>query len=222
MASTPAAHEVTRLLQALSRGDPNAMGRLIPLVYDQLHRVAAARFEGERGNHTLQPTALVHEAYLRLVDQRRVRWQNRAHFIGVAAHLMRRILIDHARGRLAAKRGGPPDTFTLANVAFTGEDQHEVPLLLHRRAVCVTAIDELGAVQRPAGPDEIDVLALDEALARLTALDAQQGRIVELRFFGGLTVEETAEVLGISAATVKRDWRLAKAWLHREMDGERS
>jgi RNA polymerase sigma-70 factor, ECF subfamily len=178
------------------------MSRLIPLVYDQLHRVAAARFGRERGNHTLQPTALVHEAYLRLVDQRRVRWQNRAHFIGVAAHLMRRILIDHARGRRAAKRGGPYENLTLAN-----------------------AIDELPAVRTPAGPnqiDEIDVLALEEALTRLTALDAQQGRIVELRFFGGLTVEETAEVLGISAATVKRDWRLAKAWLHREMDGGRS
>jgi RNA polymerase sigma factor (sigma-70 family) len=197
------------------------MDRLIPLVYDQLHRVAAARFQRERGNHTLQPTALVHEAYLRLVDQRRVHWQNRAHFIGVAAHLMRRILIDHARGRLAAKRGGPLDTFTLAAIAFTGEDQHEIPLLVHRRAVCATAIDELPPVQRPAGLDEIDVLALDGALARLCVLDAQQGRIVELRFFGGLTVEETAEVLGISAATVKRDWRLAKAWLHREMNGER-
>jgi RNA polymerase sigma factor (TIGR02999 family) len=182
------------------------MGQLMPLVYDQLRRVAAARFGRERANHTLQPTALVHEAYLRLVDQRRVRWQNRAHFIGVAAHLMRRILIDHARSHRAAKRGGPQEKFTLAN-----------------------AIDELPAVQTPAGQndiDEIDVLALEEALTRLTALDAQQGRIVELRFFGGLTVEETAEVLGISAATVKRDWRLAKAWLHREMagemDGERS
>lgn len=175
------------------------MGRLIPLVYDQLHRVAAARFECERANHTLQPTALVHEAYLRLVDQRRVRWQNRAHFIGVAAHLMRRILIDHARGRRAAKRGGPHDKITLAST-----------------------IDELPAVQRPSELDEIDVLALEDALTRLTELDAQQGRIVELRFYGGLTVEETAEVLGISPATVKRDWRLAKAWLHREMDGGRS
>jgi RNA polymerase sigma factor (sigma-70 family) len=147
-----------------------------------------------------------------------VRWQNRAHFIGVAAQLMRRILIDHARSHRAAKRGGPPDTFTLANVAFTSDDQHEVHFLIHRRAARAPRIDELPAVQRPA-PSEIDVLALDEALARLTALDAQQGRIVELRFFGGLTVEETAEVLGISAATVKRDWRLAKAWLHREMDG---
>lgn len=193
MASTPAAHEVTTLLHALSRGDPNAMARLIPLVYDQLHRLAAARFGHERGNHTLQPTALVHEAYLRLIPQRRVHWQSRAHFIGVAAQLMRRILIDHARGRHAAKRGGLPDKVTLPSVA-----------------------------RRPSAPSEIDVLALDDALERLTVLDAQQGRIVELRFFGGLTVEETAEVLGISAATVKRDWRLAKAWLHREIDGERS
>jgi RNA polymerase sigma factor (TIGR02999 family) len=186
----------------LSRGDRDALGLLIPLVYDQLHRVAAARFQRERGNHTLQPTALVHEAWLRLVDQRRVRWQNRAHFIGVAAQLMRRILIDHARGHRAAKRGGSHDTLALA------------PL--------IDELPERRASRMPAAPAPIDILALDEALARLTTLDAQQGRIVELRFFGGLTVEETAEVLGISAATVKRDWRLAKAWLHREIDGERS
>jgi RNA polymerase sigma-70 factor (ECF subfamily) len=192
----PAAnHDVTELLEELSSGNRDAMGQLMPLVYDQLRKLAAVRFERERGNHTLQPTALVHEAYLRLVDQRRVRWQNRAHFIGVAAQLMRRILIDHARGHDAIKRGGLHDKVTIS--------------------------DE---VLESAAPDEasgrttvVDVLALDDALARLTAIDAQQGRIVELRFFGGLTVEETAQVLGISPATVKREWRLAKVWLHREM-----
>ena len=190
----PAPDEVTRLLQEASGGNQDAMGRLIPLVYDQLRKLAAVRFERERADHTLQPTALVHEAYLRLVDQRRVRWQNRAHFIGVAAHLMRRILIDHARGRDAVKRGGGREHVML-------EDD----------------FDERPDLQAPAAPPAIDMVALDEALARLTALDAQQGRIVELRFFGGLTVDETAHVLGISPATVKRDWRLAKVWLHREM-----
>jgi RNA polymerase sigma-70 factor, ECF subfamily len=192
---TAANHEVTELLEALSSGNRDAMGQLIPLVYDQLHKLAAARFERERGNHTLQPTALVHEAYLRLVDQRRVRWQNRAHFIGVAAQLMRRILIDHARGRDAIKRGGEHDKVTISE-----------------------EILESATPEGTAGrTSEVDVIALDDALARLTAIDEQQGRIVELRFFGGLTVEETAQVLGISPATVKRDWRLAKVWLHREM-----
>jgi RNA polymerase sigma factor (TIGR02999 family) len=191
----PAAnHEVTELLDELSSGNRDAMVQLIPLVYDQLRKLAAVRFERERGNHTLQPTALVHEAYLRLVDQRRVRWQNRAHFIAVAAQLMRRILIDHARGRDALKRGGVHEKLTLCDELLES-----------------AAPDEAGK------PSEVDVLALDQALARLTALDAQQGQIVELRFFGGLTVEETAHVLGISPATVKREWRLAKVWLHREM-----
>jgi RNA polymerase sigma-70 factor (ECF subfamily) len=184
--SASQSHEVTRLLQELSGGDPEAMGRLIPLVYDQLRKLAASQFQHERRDHTLQPTALVHEAYMRLVGQRQVRWQSRAHFIGLAAHLMRRILIDHARGHRAAKRGG-----------------------LRER----TTLDELLA-QRD--PDGVDIIALDAALERLAALDPQQGRIVELRFFGGLTVEETALVLKISPATVKREWRLAKTWLYRE------
>jgi RNA polymerase sigma-70 factor, ECF subfamily len=170
------------------------MGRLMPLVYDHLRKLAAVHFRRERGDHTLQPTALVHEAYVRLVDQRAVRWQNRAHFIGIAAHLMRRILIDHARSRDALKRGGA----------------YEKVLL-----------DELLEPPAPDGSASIDVLALDEALTRLTEIDPQQGRIVELRFFGGLTVEETATVLEISPATVKRDWRLAKVWLHREMHRRR-
>ena len=192
----PAAnHAVTELLEELSSGNREAMGQLIPLVYDQLRKLAAVRFERERGPHTLQPTALVHEAYLRLVDQRRVRWQNRAHFIAVAAQLMRRILIDHARGRDALKRGGQYDTVTISD----------------------EILESIAPEHAPGRPSEVDVIALDRALARLTAIDAQQGRIVELRFFGGLTVEETAQVVGISPATVKREWRLAKVWLHREM-----
>jgi RNA polymerase sigma-70 factor (ECF subfamily) len=181
-----ASHEVTRLLQELSSGNPDALSRLIPLVYDQLRKLAASQFERERRDHTLQPTALVHEAYIRLLGQHHVHWQSRAHFVGLAAHLMRRILIDHARSHLAAKRGGL---------------QHQITL------------DE--SLQR-CEPEGVDILALDAALERLTAIDPQQGRIVELRFFGGLTVEETAVFLKISPATVKRDWRLAKAWLYRE------
>jgi RNA polymerase sigma-70 factor, ECF subfamily len=187
-----ASHEVTRLLQEASSGNPDAMSRLIPLVYDQLRKLAASQFERERHDHTLQPTALVHEAYIRLVGQRHVRWQNRAHFIGLAARLMRRILIDHARSHHAAKRGG---------------SQQRIPL------------DESLPGREP---DSLDIIALDAALQRLSALDPQQGRIVELRFFGGLTVEETALVLEISPATVKRDWSLAKAWLHREIRKARS
>jgi RNA polymerase sigma-70 factor, ECF subfamily len=184
-----ASHEVTRLLQEASSGNPDAMSRLIPLVYDQLRKLAASHFERERRDHTLQPTALVHEAYIRLVGQRNVRWQNRAHFVGLAARLMRRVLIDHARSHHALKRGGLRQKISL--------DESSQPL------------------QAPE-PEGLDIIALDAALHRLTALDPQQGRIVELRFFGGLTIDETALVLKISPATVKRDWQLAKAWLHRE------
>ena len=154
--------EVTRLLGEIGRGDKDAMNRLMPLVYDELHRLARAYFRRERGEHTLQPTALVHEAYLRLVDQRRVRWQNRSHFFGVAAQLMRRILVDHARRRRRVKRGG---------------------------GVPMVSLDEAAVVSRQ--PD-VDLLALDEALNRLAEIDQRKARIVELRFFGGLEVEETA------------------------------
>jgi RNA polymerase sigma factor (TIGR02999 family) len=179
---------VTRLLIEWSNGDKEALKRLMPLVYDELRRVASRQLRHERRDHTLQPTALVHEAYLKLIDQRRVRWQNRAQFFGVASRLIRRIVVDHARRRHAAKRGGGLQTFWPA-AARRGVERN------------------------------VDVLALDAALARLGALDLQQARVVELRFFGGLDVEETAEVLGISTATVKRDWRTAKAWLYREMQG---
>ena len=187
---SPSSHIVTRLLQEWGGGDRGALDRLIPFVYEELRRQAARHLRRERSGHTLQTTALVHEAYLRLVDQKGARWQNRAHFYAIAAQLMRRILVDHARKRRAAKRGGSDLRVTLNQASD------------------------------PAGGPEVDVLAVDEALTRLAALDPQQSRVVELRFFSGLTVEETAEVLGISPRTVKRDWNVAKAWLHREIGGK--
>jgi RNA polymerase sigma factor (TIGR02999 family) len=180
---------VTGLLQAWGGGDATALDRLVPIVYEELRRQAQRYLRRETPGHTLQTTALVHEAYLRLVDQRQARWQNRAQFFGVAAQLMRRILVDHARQRQAAKRGG---------------SAIQVPL------------DE-GAV---AGPEsDVDLVALDDALTRLAALDPQQARVVELRYFTGLGIEEAAEALGISPATVKREWAMARAWLKRELGG---
>jgi RNA polymerase sigma factor (TIGR02999 family) len=177
---------VTQLLADWSKGDQEALDGLMPLVYDELRRLAASYMRRERPDHTLQSTALVHEAYLRLVDQRSVKWQNRTHFFGVAAQLIRRLLVDHARTHQAAKRG----------------------------AAYKLSLDE--AIDVPEQRD-VSLLALDDALNTLAAMDPQQSRIVELRFFGGLSIEETAEVVGISPATVKRDWTLAKAWLYREM-----
>lgn len=182
-------HEgVTQMLVDWSNGDQSALDKLMPVVYDELRRLASNYLRRERAGHTLQPTALVNEAYLRLVDQRKARWQNRAQFFGVAAQLMRRILVDHARVRQAQKRGG--------------SDQQQL---------------SLSYADRIAKKPDVDLLALHEALNELTLIDEQQARIVELRFFGGLTIEETAEVLGISHATVERDWTLARAWLRREL-----
>jgi len=175
---------VTSLLVQLTDGDRDVLNELLPLVYDELRKLAAKYLRREREGHTLQPTALVHEAYLRLIDQTQVRWQNRAHFFGVAAQMMRRILVDHARTHNAEKRGG------------------EFQLLSLDENIDVSAT--------PAA----DLVALDDALNRLAAIDEQKSRIVELRFFGGLSVEETAEVLGVSAPTIKRQWRMAKAWLY--------
>jgi RNA polymerase sigma factor (TIGR02999 family) len=181
--STSSQHEVTRLLIRLTDGENAVLDDLLPLVYSELRRLAASYLRRERSDHTLQPTALVHEAYIRLVDQTQVRWQNRAHFFGVAAQMMRRILVDHARSQQAEKRGGEFQKLSLdENIDVSGE-----------RAA--------------------DLVALDEALTRLAELDPVKSRVVELRFFGGLSVEETAEVLGVSAPTVKRQWRMAKAWL---------
>lgn len=181
--------EVTELLQQWSEGREDALDRLLPEVYSELKRLAASYLRRERREHTLQATALVHEAFLKLVDQRAVRWQNRAHFFGIAAQLMRRILVDHARGRGAAKRGAGERHLSL-----------DEALLM-------------------AATRDVDLLALDEVLTRLATIDPQQSRIVELRFFGGLTIEETAEVLRISPATIGRDWTLAKAWLHASLKG---
>jgi RNA polymerase sigma-70 factor, ECF subfamily len=183
----PSSHEITLMLHEWSAGNREALEKLLPLVYDELHRQAARYLRRERRDHTLQTTALIHEAYLKLVDQRRVHWQNRAHFFAIAAQLMRRILVDHARTQGRAKRGGGDMRIMLTE------------------AVAVTQ-------QR-----DINLIALDEALSRLTAFDARQGRIVELRFFGGLDVEATAAVLSLSPATIKSDWSLAKAWLQREL-----
>ena len=181
---------VTQLLLAWSTGDRAALERLIPVVYPELRRIAGRYLRHERVGHTLQPTALVNEAYLKLIDQEHARWQNRAQFFGVAAQLMRRILVDHARERAAAKRGG--------------------------RATPVTLVDGMGASPGRA----IDVIALDEALTRLASLYPEQGRLVELRYFGGLTIEETGEVMGLSPATVKRQWATARAWLLAHLAGE--
>ena len=171
--------------------DKESLDKLMPAVYEELRRQAARYLRREQPGHTLQTTALIHEAYVRLVDQRNVQWQNRAQFFGMAAQMMRRILVDHARTKKRAKRGGSDIKISLADatVAVKGQD--------------------------------LDVVAVDEALTRLSKIDEQQSRVVELRFFSGLTVEETAEVMGISPATVKRDWSMAKAWLHRELGGDR-
>jgi RNA polymerase sigma factor (TIGR02999 family) len=183
--------EVTELLARWSAGDETALEQLVPLVYEECRRLAARQLRGERRDHTLNPTALVHELYLRLADQKRATWQSRAQFFAVAARLMRRILVDHARARHAQKRGAAPIMVTLSTAT-------DVP-------------EETGAA---------DILAIDEALERLAALDAEQVRIIELRFFAGLTVEETAHVLERSPRTIKREWQLARAWLYRELRGE--
>jgi RNA polymerase sigma-70 factor, ECF subfamily len=179
--------DITFLLSELAAGNKEAGEKLVPLVYDELKRLARSYMRRERPDHTLQTTALVHEAYLRLVQQQTVDWQSRSHFFGIAAQLMRRILIDHARGHLREKRGGAQGVLPLDGaIVFSPEHSEEL-------------------------------VKLDKALERLSKLDARQSRIVELRFFGGLTVEETAEFLGISPKTVKRDWSVAKAWLHAEL-----
>ncbi len=185
----PSSREVTGLLQAWSRGDEEALQKLMPLVYQQLHAAARRYMARERPGHTLQTTALIHETYLRLVDVRQVKWQNRAHFLAICAQLMRRILIDFARSRGYQKRGGA------------------VPHVNFDEALLVTA-----------QPD-FSLVALDDALNRLALVDGRKSRVVELRFFGGLGVKETAEVMKISVDTVMRDWKFAKVWLLRELRG---
>jgi len=190
--TTPPPQDVTQLLLDWSKGNQGAPDKLMPLVYDELRRVAQNYLRHERPDHTLQATALVHEAYLKLIDQTAVDWHDRAHFFGLASQMMRHILVDHARRHQAAKRGGLVQRLTLVE-----------------------------AVSFPDQKD-FDLVALDEALTNLSQLDSQQSRIVEMRFFGGLTIEETSTALSLSVATVNREWRLAKAWLLRALTKEES
>jgi RNA polymerase sigma factor (TIGR02999 family) len=183
------AHDITRILRDWDRGDSTALNELMRRVHGELRRLARSYLRRERVDHTLESSALVNEAYLRLVDQKEAGWQDRAHFFGIAAKMMRQILVDHARRHRAKKRGGSVTMLTL----------HE-------------------AVDGPCSPGAgVDVIALDQALEKLTGLDTWQSKVVELRFFGGLSVKEVAEVLGVSAGTVKREWATAKAWLYREL-----
>ena len=179
----------TQLLLAWTAGDRRALDQMLPLVYDELHRLASGYLARERPDHTLQPTALVHEAFLRLINQREVDWRNRAQFLGVAAGLMRRILVNHARDRAAEKRGGEWERVSLS------------------------------LVEVPSGGPDVDLIALEDALERLATLDERKAKVVELRFFGGLSSEEVAEVLGVSRATVEREWSFARAWLFDALGG---
>src|ERR1051325_4217359 len=208
---------ITELLVGYGRGDKEALDQLMPIVYEELRRQAARYLRKERPGHTLQTTALIHEAYVRLVDQHHLQLQNRAQFFGIAAQLMRRILVDHARTKNRVKRGGSNVKVSIDDATFAviGQDLDDVAL--DEELQRLAEIDD--ATFAVKGQD-LDVVALDEALQRLAEIDAQQSRVVELRFFSGLTVEETAEVMGISKATVKRDWSMAKAWLHRELTGD--
>ena len=188
MAMSHAPEDITKMLKQWGGGDRDALDRIMPVVYDELRRIAKRNSRRERPDNSLQPTALVNEVYIRLVDQRGMDWQSRAHFFGIAARIMRQVLVDRARERNAAKRGGGDYKLDLTDVSDV--------------------------------PDEgrrLDLLALDRVLDALASFDPQQSRIVELKFFGGLSIEETAEVMGISAATVKREWALARSWLFREL-----
>jgi len=189
--SKPVDANITAMLRDWNSGRPEAVEELLPLIYDELHRRAAAYMRRERQNHTLQPTALVHEAYIKLLDQRGGKWNDREHFFAIASKVMRRILVDHAKSRHRQKRGGTSEDLPLDDALIAGVDL-----------------------------DRTDLMALDEALTRLAKLDEQQERLVELRYFAGLTLDEAARALGISRATAARDWQWAKAWLHREMTRE--
>lgn len=188
MTQTASTDEVTQLLTDWSQGDQTALDKLTPLIYEELRRLAHHYMSRERPGHTLQTTALVNEAYVRLINRKDVHWQNRAHFFAIAAQLMRTILVDHARRHGYAKRGGGARKISLDEAAIVSQDRSQ------------------------------EVVELDEALTRLAGFDPLQGRIVELRFFGGLTIKQTAEVLGLSSATIKREWNTARAWLFRELE----
>lgn len=181
-------NEITQMLVELTDGNQDVVNRILPHIYDELRRLAGSYLRKERADHTLQPTALVHEAYMKLIDQRQVKWQNRAHFFGIAAQVMRRILMDHARKHLANKRGGNAEVLPL---------EDEILVVSHDKSA--------------------ELVALDDALNQLNEVDPQKARVVELRYFGGLSIEETAEVMGVSVPTVNRHWRMAKAWLYSEL-----
>jgi len=183
--------DITELLVAWGRGDESAFERLVPMVHAELRRLARRQMAGERPGHTLQTTALVNEAYLRLIDLSQVRWQDRAHFLGMSARVMRRILVDHARARGANKRGGRDQKVPIEDAAAVTEER------------------------------AVDLIALDDALNALAVVDSRKSQVVEMRFFGGLSIDETAESLHVSPETVKRDWRVAKVWLLRELDGRK-
>lgn len=183
--SQQSSHEITQMLIELTDGNTEVVNRILPHIYDELRRLASSYLRRERSDHTLQPTALVHEAYLKLIDQKRVQWQNRAHFFGIAAQVMRRILMDHARKHGAEKRGGDAEKLPI---------EEEILIVSNGRSA--------------------ELLALDDALEELAKMDPQKAKIVELRYFGGLSIEETAEVMGVSVPTINRQWRTAKAWLY--------
>ncbi len=189
--SQTSTQDLTQMLIQLSEGKAQVVDDILPLIYDELRRLAGNYLRRERSDHTLQPTALVHEAYLKLIDQTQVKWQNRAHFFGIAANIMRRILVDYARQHRADKRGGAAEKLPL---------KEEILIVSEGKSA--------------------ELLALDEALENLAKIDSQKSKIVELRYFGGLSVEETAEVLGVSEITVKRHWRMAKAWLYGQLSQE--
>ena len=188
--ATQRTHEISQLLRSWSDGNGQALDELLPLVYDELHRQAHRYLRREREGHTLQTTALIHEAYLNLIKQNRIQFQNREHFFAISANLMRRILVDFANARHRKKRGGKDEDVELND-----------------------------SIMIATQTKDLDLLALDDALTRLAKMDEQQARIVELRYFGGLTIEETSEVMGIAPATIKRDWKLTKAWLFHELGG---
>ena len=183
--SSDASHQITQMLIELTDGNTEVVDRIYPFIYDELRRLAGSYLRRERSDHTLQPTALVHEAYIKLIDQRSVKWQNRAHFFGIAAQVMRRILMDHARKHNADKRGGDIEKLPI---------EEEILVVSHERSA--------------------ELIALDDALQSLAEIDPQKAKIVELRYFGGLSIEETAEVMGVSVPTINRQWRMAKAWLY--------
>ena len=199
------AGEVTRLLLEWGGGNEAALTALLPLVYEELRSMAARHLRGERQAHTLQRTALVHEAFLRMVDQHQVDWQGRSQFFGLASQMMRRILVDHARRRLAQKRGGSAQRLSLEDMSGDESEHAAAP-----------AFDALALTVDP----RVDLGSIDAALKRLEAMDPGQGKLVELRFFGGLSISDTAQVLGVSPATVKREWAIARAWLQRELGAE--